>query len=107
MQVMPPTGEWVADRIGSADYPADRLDRPYVSVRFGVHYLASVLDFAGGDLMMALAGYNGGPGNAAAWRRRSGPDDDVFVATIGAFESRIYVRSVMSQCAIYRWLYTD
>ncbi len=56
---------------------------------------------------MALAGYNGGPGNATAWRRRAGPDDDVFVATIGAFESRTYVRSVTAQYAIYRWLYGD
>ena len=104
-QVIPSTGDWVALQIGWSNFDANDLYRPYVSVKFGGYYLSRAIIGFDGDLLMALAGYNGGPGNAAAWRRRSGPDDDIFVATIGAFESRTYVRSVTAQNAIYRWLY--
>ncbi|MCC7352213.1 MAG: tetratricopeptide repeat protein [Anaerolineae bacterium] len=104
-QVIPSTGEWIAGRIGWRNFYPEQLYRPYVGIKFGAYYLGRALVGFSGDRLMALAGYNGGPGNAQAWRRRSGPDDDLFVADIGARESQIYVRSVMSQQAIYRWLY--
>lgn len=104
-QVIPSTGEWVAGQIGWRNFYPEQLYRPYISIKFGAYYLGRALVGFNGDRLMALAGYNGGPGNAQAWRRRSGPDDDLFVADIGARESQIYVRSVMSQQAIYRWLY--
>jgi len=105
MQVMPATGVWVADRIGSADHPADRLDRAYVSVKFGVHYLAYALDFAGGDLMMALVGYNAGPGNAHYWRTLAGDDDDLYIETITNPQPREYVRGVLQQQRVYQRLH--
>jgi soluble lytic murein transglycosylase len=106
-QVIPSTGEWIAGQLGWRHFSAELLYRPYISVRFGAYYLARALAGFNGDRLMALAGYNGGPGNAQAWRQRSGPDDDLFVADIGARESQVYVRSVMAQQAIYRWLYSS
>ncbi|NOZ71184.1 MAG: lytic transglycosylase domain-containing protein, partial [Chloroflexi bacterium] len=81
--------------------------RPYVSVDFGAFYLAQGIRQADGSVMQALAGYNGGPGNAAFWRDQAGPDEDLFLELISFSETQRYVRSVLWQAAIYRWLYPE
>ncbi|HEX2252961.1 MAG TPA: lytic transglycosylase domain-containing protein [Thermoanaerobaculia bacterium] len=54
MQVMPDTG---------AVYGAENLLDPAQNVRVGARYLRDLLDLYSGDLELALAAYNAGPGN--------------------------------------------
>lgn len=101
-QVMPSTGSYIANVLKRANYKADDLFKPYVSIEFGAYYLGRALQDLGGDYMMALAGYNGGPGNAAKWQNA---DVDVAVENIRLQESRTYVRRVYQHYWFYRHLY--
>ena len=76
-----------------------------VSVRFGTWYLAEQVERFGGELYPALAGYNGGPGNAARWWNAAGQDHDLFVELIAFEETRTYVERITQHTAWYRWLY--
>ena len=67
---MPATGRELARRIG-IPYSLARLDEPETSVRLGTTYLRQVLEMCGGNVELALAGYNGGPNRILSlWRRR-------------------------------------
>jgi soluble lytic murein transglycosylase len=105
MQIIPDTGQWVADQLGWPNYQNSDVYRPYINVQFGAYYLRFVMDSLDGLPYAALAGYNGGPGNAAQWLSISGPDLDLFVQTIGYDETRTYVRRIYEQYNVYRALY--
>jgi soluble lytic murein transglycosylase len=106
-QILPATGRGIAQRLGWPHYSDELLARPYVSVAFGAYYLAEGLRGANGSLGQALAGYNGGPGNAAFWRQLAGPDDDLFLEVINFTETQNYLRAVLLQAHHYRRLYPD
>jgi soluble lytic murein transglycosylase len=103
-QVIPPTGEWIADRIGGADWEADDLWLPFVSVPFGAYYLDVQLASFDEQIIPALVAYNAGPGNARKWLNAA-PDMDMFVETMAYSEPRRYVRSIYDNYYQYRRLY--
>jgi soluble lytic murein transglycosylase len=106
MQVIPSTGAAIAAELGwPPDYSEADLHRPIVSVRFGTHYLEQQRDTFDGNLMAALAAYNGGPGNSAIWLERAGGDLDLFYEVIGFEETRTYLRTIYEVFNIYRDLY--
>jgi soluble lytic murein transglycosylase len=106
MQVIPSTGASIAAALGwPPDYETPDLYRPMVSVRFGIWYLAQQRDRFDGNLYAAMAGYNGGPDNAARWLEAANGDTDLFVELIGFRETRTYVRRITEHFAKYRWLY--
>lgn len=106
MQVIPPTGAYIAEALGwPPDYRTRDLYRPMVSVRFGTFYLAEQRDLVEDNLFAALAAYNGGPGNALRWWDAAGGDPDLFVELIDFSETRRYVRYVREHYAGYRYLY--
>ena len=104
-QVIPSTGRSIAEQLNWPNYSDDLLYRPYVSIAFGAFYLGQGLQGAGGNVWQALAGYNGGPGNAGRWRRLSGPDDDLFLEMVGFDETQAYLRAINVQSEHYRRLY--
>jgi soluble lytic murein transglycosylase len=106
MQVIPSTGDLIAESLGwPADYETADLYRPYVSLRFGTYYLATQLAQFDGRTEVALAAYNGGPGNAIRWLREAGDDPDLFLELITFNETRRYVARIREQLAIYQALY--
>lgn len=60
MQLMPPTAEWMADRVGMA-WPEGHSFDPELNVRLGSRYLAHLNRQFGGRLDLALTAYNRGP----------------------------------------------
>jgi soluble lytic murein transglycosylase len=104
-QVMPATGEDIARALGVNDFVVDDLYRPTISVRFGAFYLASQMQRFDGQILVALAAYNAGPGNALQWLESAGNDLDLFVEAITAVQSRLYLQGVYEQYAIYERLY--
>ena len=80
------------------------LKDPAVNLGLGARYLRLQLDRFGGDLQLALAAYNAGPGSARRWARLAG-DPDYLVERIGLAETRGYVRRVMGSYGIYRTLW--
>lgn len=106
MQIIPATGENVALQLGwPENYSADDLFRPAVSVRFGVYYLSRMREMFSGDLYAALAAYNGGPGNAQAWKDLAPDEPDLFLESIRFEETRRYIRNIYEFYAVYRQLY--
>ncbi|HVO68722.1 MAG TPA: tetratricopeptide repeat protein [Aggregatilineaceae bacterium] len=105
MQIIPDTGQWIAQQLGWPDYQNSDVYRPYINVQFGTFYLRWILDQVDDLPYVALAGYNGGPGNAAQWLGIAGPDLDLFVQTISLDETRTYIRRIYEQYSIYRTLY--
>jgi soluble lytic murein transglycosylase len=106
MQVIPSTGQSIADQLGwPPDYTTPDLHRPVVSVRFGSYYLAQQRDRFAGDLYASLAGYNAGPGNAEIWKALAPDDPDLFLEVIRLQEPHLYIRRIYEIFAIYRRLY--
>ena len=108
MQVIPTTGAEIARELGwPPNYSERDLTRPYVSVRFGAYYLSKQKRIFEGDVYAALAAYNGGAGNALRWQERSGADPDVFFSVISFDETKLYVRNIATNYALYRRIYAN
>jgi soluble lytic murein transglycosylase len=106
MQVIPSTGQSIAEQLGwPPGYVESDLYRPVVSVRFGIFYLGQQRDRFGDDLYAALAGYNAGPGNALLWKELAPDDPDLFLEVIRLQEPYDYIRTISEVYAIYRRLY--
>lgn len=107
MQIIAPTGAQIASELGKPiNYTEEDLYRPYVSVLFGTHYLGKNRTLLNGDLYAALAAYNGGPGNAVAWKELAGDDPDLFLESVRFEETRNYIRNIYEIFIIYRRLYS-
>ncbi len=104
-QIIPDTGQWVADRLGHPEYTNEVIYRPYINLQFGAYYLAWTRDYLAGNIISALVGYNAGPGNAQAWRDIVGADDTLFVELLTVNEPRIYVQTITSNLYHYTRLY--
>jgi soluble lytic murein transglycosylase len=105
MQVMPATGDYVAERSAfEREYHPDQLWLPYISVKFGTWYISQQLGMFDGNQFAALAAYNAGPGNVLEWIKAS-DDLDIFVERIPYRESRVYIRNIYVNLAAYRRLY--
>jgi soluble lytic murein transglycosylase len=106
MQIIPDTGRWIATRLAWPNFTVPDLYLPYINVKFGTYYLQQQLAAFGGDVISALAAYNAGPGNAAAWRKKAGQDDaDLVFALVDLEETRAYLQAITQNLAIYRITY--
>lgn len=70
MQVMPATGEELATQLGVRWRGAQTLFDPMVNLRLGVAYLKQLENRYDGDMAIALAAYNWGPGHIDRRLRR-------------------------------------
>ncbi len=100
-QVMPPTGQEIARRLGVKNFSLDQLYLPYISIRFGVWYFAQDLKQFD-EPIYALAAYNAGSGRVKDWQR---PDLDLAVEEIGLSETALYIRIVYSNWRQYQAIY--
>lgn len=102
IQVMPRTGGRIATLLGRPSYsPADLVDTE-LNLRFGTWYLGQLLDRFDGAFPLAVASYNGGPHNVAAWLHgNEGTRMDDFVEEMAFPETRDYVKRVSSWYAGY------
>jgi len=67
MQLLPETGQGIADRTGGKRWKPDDLLNPELNIRYGSWYLRHLLDKYG-DEALALAAYNAGQANVDEWR---------------------------------------
>lgn len=108
MQVMPSTGREMARKLG-LPFSTLRLTDPDYSVRLGTTYFRRVLAMFGGNVELALAAYNGGPGRIARLWRAAGPDPELdgFLEGLTLEEPRDYVKRIVVLAEGYRSLYPD
>jgi len=95
----------VADRVQRAreQFNADSLYRPPANIRQGAYYIKRLLDQFGGNLVLAIASYNGGPNKATEWYAKNKRTTyDLFIENLGFTETRGYVKKVLANYWTYR-----
>jgi soluble lytic murein transglycosylase len=106
MQIMPDTGDEIAAWLAwPPGYTTEDLYRPLVNITFGASYLDRWRDYFDGQLLVALAAYNAGPGNADSWWQLSGGDPDLFLELTRFDETRTYMRQISEFLFLYRNFY--
>ncbi|MDR7542845.1 MAG: lytic transglycosylase domain-containing protein [Armatimonadota bacterium] len=100
-QLLPQTAQALSGELGRT---RERLKEPATNLTLGARYLRLQLDRFDGDLRLALAAYNAGPGAARRWVGLD-PDPDHFVERIPFAETRAYVQRVLGAYGIYRLLW--
>jgi soluble lytic murein transglycosylase len=108
MQVMPETASWSAKQIGIQDFQESQLYQPRVNLLIGSWYLANLFDDFHGNQVTGLAAYNAGRGNVQAWLEIGAWKGTMAdVDRIPFPETQLYLRAVMRNYEIYKWLYAD
>src|SRR5690606_18047233 len=106
MQLLPETARRTA-RQWKRPAPTDTdLFEPAVNVVLGSAHLKDLVDRFGGQLPLALAGYNAGPGAAQRWRPGDAMDPDVWVENIPYNETRNYVQRILWHTIVFSWLHS-
>jgi len=102
MQIMEPTGEWLAQMVGVDDYDKSLLFEPETNIILGTYFLNWLWYYFDGDKTLILSGYNAGIGNVRRWL---GDDefskDGVTLSRIPFPETYNYVQRVGQRTQIY------
>lgn len=107
MQIMPETGEKVANGLGMKPPNRDGLFDPETNIKIGARYLGSLLKRFNGDIVLAVAAYNAGPQAASRWAKNIGGETDEFIESIPYNETRYYVKKVLKSYSEFIRLYGD
>jgi hypothetical protein len=107
LQVIPKTGELMADRFGKGTFGIYDLLTPRDAATYGCHYLATLVDKFKGQELIAAAAYNAGPHQLARWMQWRGDRLalDEFIETIPYGATRLYPQKMLATMAKYRSLY--
>lgn len=99
MQIIPGTANQIARGMGES---AGNMSDPDTNIRYGTWFLSDLANKAGGQIAVATAGYNAGPGAARRWIPSHGRiSADQYVEAIPYAETRAYVKHVMENATIY------
>ena len=108
MQLMPATARAVSRSIKTRFSRSRLTSDPDYNIHLGRAYLAGLIDQYGGSYVLAIAGYNAGPGSVQRWIRTLGDPrfDDVdvvdWIEQIPFSETRNYVQRVLENLQVYR-----
>ena len=103
MQIIPPTGDEIATKIGYENFKTDDLNKPKINLLFGTFYLKYLLDTFDNDLIYAIAGYNAGPDAVSRWKEKAPRlERDEFVELIPYNQTRDYVKKVLTNYLHYK-----
>ncbi len=102
MQLMPSTARRVASSLGMKRPQKSDILRVENNIRFGTHYLKTVMNRFDNNVALAAAAYNAGPGNVKRWL----PSDtvmsaDLWVETVPFKETRNYVQAVLAYSTVF------
>ncbi|SFH35427.1 soluble lytic murein transglycosylase [Desulfotomaculum arcticum] len=106
MQIMPETGQWIAQQINLNPFHQDLLFDPETNIRLGAWYIANLENEFKGNKIMVLAAYNGGRGNVNKWmdeKKISGSIKDIQMIPFP--ETKNFVAKVLWNYKVYQWLY--
>lgn len=106
MQVTPDTARDIARESGANTFAIGDLHTADVNIRYGTWRLRDMLRRFDGDRVLAIAGYNAGPGNAQRWKDEAAAEGvPMTIARIGFPETRHYVEKVLDAERDYRRTY--
>lgn len=105
MQLMPDTFTWLTNEILFDHLESGMLYDPETNIKYGTYYLSRLYDRYG-DWELALAAYNGGPGNVDEWLADPAySDGEGGLSKIPFRETRRYVKKVTDAREVYERLY--
>ena len=107
MQIISPTGYYIAGKVGCAYFNPDYLYRSSLNIKFGSYYLSSLLNEFSRKKYLAIASYNAGPGAVSYWKNNSLSDENrlLFIENIPYNQTRNYVKMVLRNYYVYNALY--
>ncbi len=105
MQIMPPTGEWIAEKLGVEGFNKDMLTDPQTSIRFGCWYLKFLSDKFEGNRQLIVAGYNAGHNRVAEWLKDRDISDGESLKDIPFKETEGYIKRVEKSYDKYKEFY--
>ena len=104
MQLIVPTARLYARDAGLPCDPGS-LKKPAISIALGCRVLSDLERKFESNPLLAIPGYNAGPGRPRRWlREHPGLDFDVWVELIPFEETRRYTKRVLSSRAVYALL---
>ena len=113
MQLMPGTARETSGKISMAYRPdALTVDTDY-NISLGSTYIQRMLDYYGGSYPLAIAAYNGGPGNVNKWLKAYGDPRTgeigmmEWIEKIPLSETRDYVYRVLENAVMYDHLHPE
>lgn len=102
MQVMPETAKLIALNLGFGKASNLRLFDAATNINLGSRYLRQLAENFRGDIILATASYNAGPGRVQRWlNQRQDLPADIWIETIPWKETRTYVKNVLAYTIIY------
>lgn len=108
MQLMPATAQWIALNLGDQQYKAQDLLEPDKNIQYGTWYLANLQKAYSGNVILAVAAYNGGRGHVSQWIQTKKIDPNhVEEKDIPFQETRQYVQRVLKSYQKYIMLYQN
>lgn len=112
MQIMPATARYLAQKRESLKpISGQPLDKPDINLAYAQQYLLYLMEYpqVGEDLIRLMISYNAGPGNLQKWEEQLTDakgtvleDPLLFLESLPSFETRQFVRSVLTNLWIYR-----
>jgi soluble lytic murein transglycosylase len=102
MQITPNTANVIENLSGGQTFQFDDLADPDLNIRYGTFYLRYLINKFDGNTVAALAAYNAGETNVAAWGGSDLQLDDIQFS-----ETRDYVENVLEKRDDYRDHYGD
>lgn len=106
MQITDKTGEWAAKEIGVNNYTSDMLFDPKYNIMFGCWYFNNLIKQFNGNIVLALAAYNGGSGNVEKWlKNKEYSSTGEYLDKIPFGETERYIIKVQKDYNVYKNLY--
>lgn len=108
MQLLIPTAEKMSSNLDESE--RESLYNPDANIRYGVTYLHHLQESVGSCIPYILASYNAGPNNVKKWLPNDANSDmdlALWIETIPFYETRGYVKNVLSNAVIYHTLNKD
>jgi soluble lytic murein transglycosylase len=102
MQITPDTADTIERLSGGETFVFEDLANPDLNIRYGTYYLNYLLDLYDGNVVAALAAYNGGPGNVDGWG-----GSELEVGDIEFAETQNYVEEVLERRDEYEKNYAE
>lgn len=108
MQLMPETAKMMSKKAGVPYEPLRLTSDASYNILLGSSYLDGLIEKFNGSYILAVAGYNAGPGRSVRWMETNGdPRNSVndaidWIEMIPFTETRNYVQRVMEGMMVYR-----